>query len=150
MPPTRRARNASTLADPGHIPPDLELDRIYVKDLRSLCSKLNLVQQTQLSPSTTGGRAALIKRITEARQNVANLPRTLPPNQDGGEHVESTAASSTIEQQFQQMQRQVQELLDREGNALHLVGIKCSSRHILAPVDSIFGGPTPSNFTPWS
>ena len=26
--------------------------------------------------------------------------------------------------------------------------MKCSSRHTLAPIDSIFGGPTPSNFTP--
>ena len=102
MPPTRRARNASLLADSGHIPPD----RLHVKDLRSLCSKLNL--------TTTAGRAALIKRITEAQQNVTSLPGTPPPNQDGGKHMESTAASSTIEQQFQQLQRQVQELLDRE------------------------------------
>ena len=103
MPPTRRARNASTLADPGPIPPDLELGGLYVKDLRSLCSRLNL--------ATTGGRAALIKRIEEARRDEANLASTPPPNQDGGEHVESP-----LEVQFQQLQRQVQELLDRDSS----------------------------------
>ena len=30
--------------------------------------------------------------------------------------------------------------------ALHFVGMKCSSRHTLAPIDSIFGGQLP----PWS
>ena len=29
-----------------------------------------------------------------------------------------------------------------------VMGMKCSSRHTLAPIDSIFGGPTPSNCTP--
>ena len=77
MPPTRRARNASTPADPGPIPADLELGRLYVKDLRSLCSRLN--------PKTTGGCDALIKRIEEARTNTDNLPGTPPPIQDGGE-----------------------------------------------------------------
>lgn len=127
MPPTRPARNASTLVDPGHIPPDLELDRLYVKDLRSLYSKLYL--------ATTGRRATLIKGITEARQKVATLPRTPPPNQDGGEHVESTATSSTIEQQFQQLQRQVQELLDRETTEDRLL-----SAPQLAQVQSIVQG----------
>jgi len=59
MAPTRRARNTSTLADPGHLPADFELGRLYVKGLWSLCSRLNL--------ATTGGRAALINRIDEAR-----------------------------------------------------------------------------------
>lgn len=45
---------------------------------------------------------------------MTSLPGTPPPNQDGSEHMDSTAASSTIEQQFQQLQWQVQELLDRE------------------------------------
>ena len=81
MPPTRRARNASTPADPGPKPADLELGRLYVKDLRSLCSRLNL--------TTTGGRDALIKRIEEARTNTDNLPGTPPLIQDGGEHVEN-------------------------------------------------------------
>ena len=104
MPPTRRARNTSTLADPGHLPADLELGRLYVKDLRSLCSRLNL--------ATTGGRAALINRIDEARQNTGNLSGTSPPIQDGGEHM---ANQNALELQFQQLQRQVQELLDREA-----------------------------------
>ena len=104
MPPTRRTRNTSTLADPGHIPADLELGRLYVKDLRSICSRLNL--------STTGGRAALIKRLDEARQNTGNLPGTPPPIQDGGEHIQN---QNPMELQFQQLQRQVQELLDRES-----------------------------------
>ena len=104
MPPTRRTRNPSTLADRGHIPADLELDRLYVKDLRSLCRWLNL--------STTGGRAALIKRIDEARQNTGNLSGTSPPIQDGGEHITNQPA---MELQFQQLQRQVQALLDRES-----------------------------------
>ena len=109
MPPTRRARNASTLADPGPKPPDLELGRLYVKDLRSLCSRLNL--------ATTGGRAALIKRIEEARRDEANLANTPPPNQDGGEHVESP-----LEMQFQQLlQRQFQELLDRDSSQYGLL-----------------------------
>ena len=99
MPPTRRTRNASTLADPGPIPADLELGTLYVKDLRSLCSRLNL--------ATTGGRAALIKRIEEARTNTGN--------QHGGEHVENQNDQYALELQFQQLQRQVQELLDRES-----------------------------------
>ena len=106
MPPTRRTRNSSTLADPGHIPADLELGRLYVKDLRSLCSRLNL--------PTTGGHAALIKRIDEARQDTANLSGTPPPIQDGGEHM---ATQPALEMQFQQLQRQVQELLDPESPA---------------------------------
>ena len=48
-----------TLADPGPILADLELGSLYVKDLRSLCSRLNF--------TTTGGRAALIKCIEKAR-----------------------------------------------------------------------------------
>ena len=103
-PPTRRTRHTSTLADPGHIPADLELGRLYVKDLRSLCSRLNL--------PTTGGRAALIKRIDEARQNTENLSGTPPPIQDGAEHI---ANQNALELQFQQLQRQVQELLDWES-----------------------------------
>ena len=104
MPLTRRTRNTSTLADPGHVPADLDLGRLYVKDLRSLCSRLNL--------PTTGGRAALIKRIDEARQNTDNLSGTPPLIQDGGEHI---ANQNATEMQFQQLQRQVQELLDRES-----------------------------------
>ncbi|PFX32395.1 hypothetical protein AWC38_SpisGene2794 [Stylophora pistillata] len=107
MPPARRARNASTPADPGPIPSDLELSRLYVKDLRSLCSRRNL--------TTTGGRAALINRIEEAQTNKENLPGTPPPVQDVGEHVENQNDQTALELQFQQLQRQFQELLDRES-----------------------------------
>ena len=34
------------------------------------------------------------------------------------------------------------------GNALHSVGMKCSSRHTLAPIDSIFGGQLPPIIPP--
>ena len=104
---TRRARKSSTPADPGPIPADLELGRLYVKDLRSLCSRLN--------PKTTGGCDALIKRIEEARTNTDNLPGTPPPIEDGGEHVENQNDQNALELQFQQLQCQDQELLDRES-----------------------------------
>ena len=99
MPPTRRARNTSTPADPGPIPVDLELGRLYAKDLLSLYSRLNLTM--------TGGRDALT--------NTDNLPGTLSPIQDGGENVENQNDQNALELQFQQLQRQVQELLDRES-----------------------------------
>ena len=79
------------------MPADLELGRLYVKDLRSLCSRLNL--------TTTGGRDALIKGIEEARTNTDNLPGTPPLIQDGGEHVENQNDQNALELQFQQLQR---------------------------------------------
>ena len=103
MPLTRPARNVSTIVDPGSIPADLELGQLHVKDLRSLYSRLNLV--------TTRGRAALIKRIEDAWSNTTNLLGTPPPTQDGGDQVENR---DWLEKQFQQPQRQVLELLDRE------------------------------------
>ena len=81
MPPTRRARNASTPADSRPYACKSPTCRLYVRDLRSLCSRLNL--------TTTGGCDALIKRIEEARTNTDNLPGTPPPIQDGGDHVEN-------------------------------------------------------------
>lgn len=107
MPLTRRARTASRPADPGPIPADLELGRLYIKDLRSLCSRLNL--------KMTGGPDALIKRIEEAQTNTDNLPGTPPPIQDGGEHVKNQNDQNAIELQFQHLQRQVQELLGGES-----------------------------------
>ena len=104
MPPTRRARNASTPADSRPYACKSPTCRLYVKDLRSLCSRLNL--------TTTGGRDALIKRIEEARTNTDNLPGTPPPIQDGGDHVENENDQNALELQFQ---HQVQELLDRES-----------------------------------
>ena len=91
----------------GPMPEDLKLGRLYVKDLRSLCSRLNL--------TTTRGPDALIKRIEEARTNTDNVPGTPPPIQDGGEHVENQNDQNVLELQFQHLQRQVQELLDRES-----------------------------------
>lgn len=102
MPPTRttrQARNTSTPAEPGpSVPSDLELKSLYVRDLRSLCSRLNL--------ATTGGRAVLIDRLEEARQNTDHL--TDPPR-------ENVQNQDPLERQFQQLQRQVQELMDRES-----------------------------------
>ena len=103
MPLTRLARNVSTIVEPGSIPADLELGQLHVKDLLSLCSRLNLV--------TTGARAALIKRIEDAWSNTKKLLGTPPPNQDGGDQVKNR---DWLEKQFQQLQRQVLELLDRE------------------------------------
>ena len=151
MPPTRRTRNASTLADPGPIPADLELGRLYVKDLRSLCSRLNL--------ATTGGRAALIKRLEEARTNTGN--------QHGGEYVENQNDPNALELQFQQLQRQVQELLDRESpqdgllSATQLTQVqsivqgslneaieKAASAAAQAAVSAFSGSPTPATAPP--
>ena len=53
----------------------------------------------------------MIERIEDARSNATNLLGTLPPTQDGGDHVENRDG---LEEQFQQLQRQVHELLDRE------------------------------------
>lgn len=57
----------------------------------------------------------MIKRIEEARANTENLPGTPPTIQDGCEHVENQNYPTAFELQFQQFQRQVQELLDRES-----------------------------------
>ena len=98
------------LAAQGTLPrwptPVLELGRLYVKDLRFLCSRLNL--------PTTGERASVIKRIDEERQNTAILPGTRPPIQDVSEHM---ANQNALEMPFHQLQRQVQELLDWESSA---------------------------------
>ena len=99
MPPSRRAR--SVAAEPVNIPADLDLDGLYVKDLRNLLSRLNL--------PATGPRSTLIERLKEARQNEQALPQANvvpPPVLNGGDHVE-------LQQQFEQLQQQVQDLLDR-------------------------------------
>ena len=69
-----------------------------MKDLQSLCSRLNLPM--------TGGRAALIKRINKARQNTDNLSGTPPPIYDGSKHI---ANQNAMEMQFQQLQLRDQE-----------------------------------------
>ena len=99
MPPSRRTR--SVAAEPVNIPADLDLDGLYVKDLRNFLSRLNL--------PATGTRSTLIKRLKEARENEqapsqANV--VPPPVQNGGDHAE-------LQQQFEQLQQQVQDLLDR-------------------------------------
>lgn len=70
MSPTRRARNASKIFDPGCIPTDLELGKFYVKDLWSQYSWLHL--------GTIRGRAALVKWIEQTRSNTKNLLGTPP------------------------------------------------------------------------
>ena len=98
MPPSRRTR--SVAAEPVKIPADLDLDGLYVRDLRNLLSRLNL--------HATGPRATLIERLKEARQNEQALPQAsvVPsPVLNGGDHAE-------LQQQFEQLQQQVQDLLD--------------------------------------
>ena len=99
MPLSRRTR--SVAAEPVNIPADLDLDGLYVKDLRNLLSRLNL--------PATGPRSTLIERLKEARQNEQALPQANvvpPPVLNGGDHAE-------LQQQFEQLQQQVQDLLDR-------------------------------------
>ena len=99
MPLSRRTR--SVAAEPVNIPADLDLDALYVKDLRNLLSRLNL--------PATGPRSTLIERLKEARQNEQALPQANvvpPPVLNGGDHAE-------LQQQFEQLQQQVQDLLDR-------------------------------------
>ena len=90
------------MADPSHVPADLKLGRLYVKDLRSLWSRLNLAM--------TSRRAVLINRIDEAWRNTGNLSRTPPPIQDDSDHM---ANQNALGLQF--LQCQVQDLLDRES-----------------------------------
>ena len=99
MPPSRGTR--SVAAEPVNIPADLDLDGLYVKDLRNLLGRRNL--------PATGPRSTLIERLKEARQNEQVLPQANvvpPPVLNGGDHVE-------LQQQFEQLQQQVQDLLDR-------------------------------------
>lgn len=91
MPPSRRTRSLAA-GEPVNIPADLDLDGLYVKDLRNLCNQL-----------TTGTRSALLERLKEARRNANDVP---PPVQNGGDNTE-------LQQQFQQLQQQVQDLLNR-------------------------------------
>ena len=99
MPPSRRTR--SVAAEPVNIPADLYLDGLYSKDLRYLLSRLNL--------PATGNLSTLVERLKEARQNQQALPQAnvVPPHvQNGGDHAE-------FQRQFEQLQQQVQDLLNR-------------------------------------
>ena len=99
MPPSRRTR--SLAAEPVNIPANLDLDDLYVKDLKNLLCRLNL-------PATVT-RSTLIERLKEARENEQAPPQANvvpPPVQNGGDLAE-------LQQQFKQLQQQVQDLLDR-------------------------------------
>ena len=99
MPPSRRTRRVAA-DDPVNILADLDLDSLLVKDLRTLCSQLSL--------STAGTRSALVDRLKEARETRRNAQSigAPPPVQNGGDNKE-------LQQQFQQLQQQVQDLLSK-------------------------------------
>ena len=96
MPPSRRTRRVAA-GELVNIPADLDLDSLFVKDLRTLCSQLSL--------PATGTRSALIERLKEARRNAQSIDAP-PPVQNGGDDTE-------LQQHFQQLQQQVQDLLNR-------------------------------------
>ena len=102
MPPSRRTRRVAA-EEPMNIPANLDLDSLFVKDLRTLCS--------QLSPPTAGTRSALVDRLKEARETRRNAQSigAPPPVQNGGDNIE-------LQQQFQQLQQQVQDLLNRNSS----------------------------------
>ena len=109
MPPSRRTRSVAA-GDLVHIPADLDLNRLYVRDLRNLCSQLTL--------SATGTRATLIERLKDARGNPTEnntennevIEMATCADQDGGETIPTTAA---LQQEFLRLQQQVQDLVDR-------------------------------------
>ena len=96
MPPSRRTRRVAA-GELVNIPADIDLDSLFVKDLRTLCSQLSL--------PATGTRSALIERLKEARRNAQSIDAP-PPVQNGGDDTE-------LQQHFQQLQQQVQDLLNR-------------------------------------
>ena len=102
MPPSRRTRGVAA-GEPVDIPADLDLDSLFAKDLRTFC--------TQLSLPTDGARSALVDQLKEARETRRNAQSigAPPPVQNGGDNVE-------LQQQFQQLQQQVQDLLNRNSS----------------------------------
>ena len=102
MPPSRRTRRVAA-GEPVNIPADLDLDSLFVKDLRTLCSQLSL--------PTAGTRSALVDRFKEARETRQNSQSigAPPPVQNGGDNIE-------LQQRFQQLQQQVQDLLNRNSS----------------------------------
>ena len=66
-----------------NIPADLDLDGLFVKDLRNLLSHLNVL--------ATGTRSTLVERLKDAQQN-QQAPQQAnaipPPVQNGGDHAE--------------------------------------------------------------
>ena len=109
MPPSRRTRSVAA-GDLVNIPADLDLNRLYVRDLRNLCSQLTL--------SATGTRATLIERLKDARGNPTEnntennevIAMATCADQDGDETIPTTAA---LQQEFLRLQQQVQDLVDR-------------------------------------
>ena len=85
-----------------YIPADLDLDSLFVKDLRTLCSQLSL--------PTAGTRSAIDEQLKEAREAQRNAQpiSAPPPIQNGGDNIE-------LQQQFQQLQQEVQDLLNRNS-----------------------------------
>ena len=102
MQSSRRRQRLGT-GEPVNIPADLDLDSLFVKDLRTLCSQLSL--------PTAGTRSALVDRLKEARETRQNSQSigAPPPVQNGGDNIE-------LQQQFQQLQQQVQDLLNRNSS----------------------------------
>ena len=73
-----------------------------MKDLRTLCSQLSL--------PTAGTRSAIVEGLKEAREAQRNAqPISAPaPVQNGGDNIE-------LQQQFHQLQQEVQDLLNRNS-----------------------------------
>ena len=109
MPPSRRTRGVAA-GDLVNIPADLDLNRLYVRDLGNLCSQLTL--------PATGTRAQLLERLKDARGNPPEnntennevIAMATCADQDGGETIPTTAA---LQQEFLRLQQQVQDLVDR-------------------------------------
>ena len=102
MPPSRPTRRVAA-GELVNIPADLDLDSLFVKEIRTLCS--------QLSVPTAGTRSALVDRLKESRETRRNAQSigAPPPVQNGGNNIE-------LQQQFQQLQQQVQDLLNRNSS----------------------------------
>lgn len=108
MPPTRRKRSVAD--QPVNFPADLDLEGMYVKDLRTLCNRLKL--------PTTGIRATLVQRLEEVRQNAptpSSSPTIIPATTNGDSPTAGDHADN-LQQQFVQLQQQVQGLLNRESS----------------------------------
>ena len=102
MPPSRRTRRVAA-GELVNIPADLDPDGLFVKEIRTLCS--------QLSVPTTGTRSALVDRLKESgetRRNAQSIGAP-PPVQNDGNNIE-------LQQQFQHLQQQVQDLLNRNSS----------------------------------
>ena len=111
MQSSQRTQRLGT-GEPVNIPADLDLDSLFVKDLRTLCSQLSL--------PTAGPRSALVERLKEAREEARRNAQPIsapPPVQNGGDGIE-------LQQHFQQLQQQVQDLLNRNSNMTK----ECSAR----------------------